>query len=187
MEVIASALDSCFQKLGIKSLFLEWDSSTNGKKTVSVCLEAESMLIGCLQKSTAVLGQSTKVDGSILGRRSQPIINGTITRCGTLSNGTAEVVPRSCCNRRLSHETRAMLKAKIKENEAYNTSGVCATLKQTRKDKRARCFACKERGHVVWNCPHKRNKMKGSIEIHSRGPQEPKVPRSVRGLGFHGK
>ncbi|GJW04096.1 peroxidase 64-like protein [Tanacetum coccineum] len=66
----------------------------------------------------------------------------------SLSNGTAEVVPRSCCNRRLSHETRAMLKAKIKENEAYNTSGVCATLKQTRKDKRARCFACKERGHV---------------------------------------
>ncbi|GJT61076.1 ARID DNA-binding domain-containing protein [Tanacetum coccineum] len=82
----------------------------------------------------------------------------------SLSNGTAEVIQRNCCNRRLSHETRAMLKAKIKENEAYNTSGVCATLKQTRKDKRARCFACKERGHVVWNCPHKRNKMKGKIE-----------------------
>ncbi|GKF59465.1 hypothetical protein Tco_0176251, partial [Tanacetum coccineum] len=49
-----------------------------------------------------------------------------------------------------NHEMRYSL-AKIKENEAYNTSGVCATLKQTRKDKRARCFACKERGHVVWN------------------------------------
>ncbi|GJS99438.1 ARID DNA-binding domain-containing protein [Tanacetum coccineum] len=98
----------------------------------------------------------------------------------SLSNGTAEVVPRSCCNRRLSHETRAMLKAKIKENEAYNTSGVCATLKQTRKDKRARCFACKERGHVVWNCPHKRNKMKGKIEASQpRYTEELKYPEVV--------
>ncbi|GJV46551.1 ARID DNA-binding domain-containing protein [Tanacetum coccineum] len=73
-----------------------------------------------------------------------------------------------------------MLKAKIKENEAYNTSGVCATLKQTRKDKRARCFACKERGHVVWNCPHKRNKMKGKIEashslVHANNKSTPRI------------
>ncbi|GJX69945.1 ARID DNA-binding domain-containing protein [Tanacetum coccineum] len=98
----------------------------------------------------------------------------------SLSNGTAEVVPRSCYNRRLSHETRAMLKVKIKENEAYNTSSVCATLKQTRKDKRARCFACKERGHVVWNCPHKRNKMKGKIEASQpRYTEELKYPEVV--------
>nr|GEX63037.1 ARID DNA-binding domain-containing protein [Tanacetum cinerariifolium] len=56
---------------------------------------------------------------------------------------------------------------KLKEIEAFNASSVCAAFKRksaktvTRKEKRARCFICKERGHVLWKCPNKKNKNRG--------------------------
>nr|GEU76764.1 ARID DNA-binding domain-containing protein [Tanacetum cinerariifolium] len=60
-----------------------------------------------------------------------------------------------------------MLKENLKEIEAFNASSVCAAFKRksaktvTRKEKRARCFICKERGHVLWKCPNKKNKNRG--------------------------
>ncbi|GKC91456.1 probable LRR receptor-like serine/threonine-protein kinase [Tanacetum coccineum] len=60
-----------------------------------------------------------------------------------------------------------MLHGKLKESEAFNSSSVCATFKRknartaTRKEKRARCFICKKRGHVLWKCPNKKNKNRG--------------------------
>nr|GEZ13500.1 ARID DNA-binding domain-containing protein [Tanacetum cinerariifolium] len=67
----------------------------------------------------------------------------------------------------LSNEGKNMLKEKLKEIEAFNASSVCAAFKKksaktlTRKEKRARCFICKERGHVLWKCPNKKNKNTG--------------------------
>ncbi|GJZ03941.1 ARID DNA-binding domain-containing protein, partial [Tanacetum coccineum] len=85
----------------------------------------------------------------------------------SLKNGTAEIVPKSNRKRQLSDESKIMLKEKLKEIEAFNTSKLCAAFKRlntknaTRKEKRARCFICKKRGHVLWKCPDKKSKHKG--------------------------
>nr|GFA66447.1 ARID DNA-binding domain-containing protein [Tanacetum cinerariifolium] len=60
-----------------------------------------------------------------------------------------------------------MLKEKLQEIEAFNASSMYAAFKKksaktvTRKEKKARCFICKERGHVLWKCPNKKNKNSG--------------------------
>ncbi|GJY73178.1 ARID DNA-binding domain-containing protein [Tanacetum coccineum] len=85
----------------------------------------------------------------------------------SLKNGTTYIVPKSSQRKKLSHEGKTMLKGKLKESEAFNSSSVCAAFKRknartaTRKEKRARCFICKKRGHVLWKCPNKRNKNRG--------------------------
>nr|GEU61546.1 ARID DNA-binding domain-containing protein [Tanacetum cinerariifolium] len=85
----------------------------------------------------------------------------------SLKNRTAEIVPKSNQKRQLSNEGKNMLNEKLKEIEAFNGSSVCAAFKRksakivTRKEKRARCFICKERGHVLWKCPNKKNKNRG--------------------------
>ncbi|GJY30135.1 hypothetical protein Tco_0413630 [Tanacetum coccineum] len=69
--------------------------------------------------------------------------------------------------KKLSHEGKTTLKENLKEIEAFNSSSVCAAFKRknartaTRKKKRARCFICKERGHVLWKCHNKKNKNRG--------------------------
>ncbi|GKC92838.1 hypothetical protein Tco_1158280, partial [Tanacetum coccineum] len=61
----------------------------------------------------------------------------------SLKNGTAEIVPKSNQKRQLSDESKIMLKEKLKEIEAFNTSKLCAAFKHlnrknaTRKEKRA--------------------------------------------------
>ncbi|GJW10968.1 ARID DNA-binding domain-containing protein [Tanacetum coccineum] len=57
----------------------------------------------------------------------------------------------------LSPKGKEMLMKEVKENEAYNASRVSANA-STRKEKRARCYICKERGHVFWKCPNKQKK-----------------------------
>nr|GFB99610.1 ARID DNA-binding domain-containing protein [Tanacetum cinerariifolium] len=85
----------------------------------------------------------------------------------SLKNRTAEIVPKSNQKRQLSNEGKNMLKEKLKDIEAFNASSVCAAFKRksaktvTRKEKRARCFICKESGHVLWKCPNKKNKNRG--------------------------
>ncbi|GJS39357.1 ARID DNA-binding domain-containing protein [Tanacetum coccineum] len=85
----------------------------------------------------------------------------------SLANGTAEIIPKSNRKRQLSDESKIMLKEKLKEIEAFNTSKLCAAFKRlntknaTRKEKKARCYICKKRGHVLWKCPNKKSKHKG--------------------------
>ncbi|GJW72334.1 ARID DNA-binding domain-containing protein [Tanacetum coccineum] len=85
----------------------------------------------------------------------------------SLKNGTTDIVPKSSQRKKLSHEGKTTLKEKLKEIEAFNSSSVCAAFKRknartaTRKEKRARCFICKERGHVLWKCHNKKNKNRG--------------------------
>ncbi|GKA79603.1 disease resistance TIR-NBS-LRR class family protein, partial [Tanacetum coccineum] len=87
----------------------------------------------------------------------------------SLKNGTTDIVPKSSQRKKLSHEGKTTLKEKLKEIEAFNSSSVSymALVKRknartaTRKEKRARCFICKERGHVLWKCHNKKNKNRG--------------------------
>ncbi|GJR59171.1 ARID DNA-binding domain-containing protein [Tanacetum coccineum] len=67
--------------------------------------------------------------------------------------------------KRLSPESKEMLRRKVKEIEAYNTSKMHASSKKngegsanTTKEKRARCYICRKRGHAIWKCPNKKNK-----------------------------
>nr|GEU44447.1 hypothetical protein [Tanacetum cinerariifolium] len=94
----------------------------------------------------------------------KPIRNRTQKIRYSLKNDTTKIVPKSNQKRQLYNEGKNILKEKLKEIEAFNASSVCATLKKktaktfTRREKRARCFICKERGHVLWKCPNKKNK-----------------------------
>nr|GEV84418.1 ARID DNA-binding domain-containing protein [Tanacetum cinerariifolium] len=63
----------------------------------------------------------------------------------------------------LSPESKEMLVKRMKEVEAFNASKMSAKTRDhakkiasTRKEKRARCYICKERGHVFWKCQNKR-------------------------------
>nr|GEY74814.1 ARID DNA-binding domain-containing protein [Tanacetum cinerariifolium] len=76
----------------------------------------------------------------------------------------ANTLPRSSQRKQLSRESKEMLRRKVKEIEAYNASNVRAAIKEkkngkatTRKERRARCYICKKRGHVFWKCQNKGN------------------------------
>nr|GEY58120.1 ARID DNA-binding domain-containing protein [Tanacetum cinerariifolium] len=63
----------------------------------------------------------------------------------------------------LSLESKEMLVKKMKEVEAFNASKMSAKttdhgkkIASTRKEKSARCYICKERGHVFWKCQNKK-------------------------------
>ncbi|GJY26022.1 ARID DNA-binding domain-containing protein [Tanacetum coccineum] len=65
----------------------------------------------------------------------------------------------------LSPGCKKMLLEKVKEIEAFNASRVSAKARdhgegssRSLKEKRARCYICKIRGHVYWKCPDKEKK-----------------------------
>nr|GEX35261.1 ARID DNA-binding domain-containing protein [Tanacetum cinerariifolium] len=64
----------------------------------------------------------------------------------------------------LSPKGIEMLMKEVEENKAYNTSRVPTKPKyhgkkiaSSQKEKRARCYICKERGHVFWTCQNRKN------------------------------
>ncbi|GJX82049.1 ARID DNA-binding domain-containing protein [Tanacetum coccineum] len=86
--------------------------------------------------------------------------------------------------RQLSRECKEMLRQKVKEIEAYNTSNVRAAIKGkkdrsaiARKDKRARCYVCRKRGHVFWKCPNKKSRI--TIEVPAKDNNS-KKPTDMR-------
>ncbi|GKF33667.1 ARID DNA-binding domain-containing protein, partial [Tanacetum coccineum] len=81
-----------------------------------------------------------------------------------LRESDANTLPRSRQRKQLSRESKEMLRRKVKEIEAYNASNVRAAIKEkkdgkaiTSKERRARCYICRKRGHVFWKCPNKKN------------------------------
>ncbi|GJZ46605.1 ARID DNA-binding domain-containing protein [Tanacetum coccineum] len=69
--------------------------------------------------------------------------------------------------RKLSPEGKKMLRQKVEEIVSYNSSRaqkICKEKGETSggsmKERRARCFICKKRGHVLWKCPNKKNKIR---------------------------
>nr|GFC48246.1 ARID DNA-binding domain-containing protein [Tanacetum cinerariifolium] len=75
-----------------------------------------------------------------------------------------------------------MFNEKMKEIEAFNSTLVCTAFKRkdvkTRKEKRARCFIWKERGHALWKCHNKKNKNKGETS-KALAEKRPKYPERV--------
>nr|GEV72925.1 hypothetical protein [Tanacetum cinerariifolium] len=68
----------------------------------------------------------------------------------------ANTLPRSSQRKLLSRESKELLRRKVKEIKVYNASNVRAAIKEkkmgkatTRKERRARCYICKKRGHDV--------------------------------------
>ncbi|GKE02773.1 ARID DNA-binding domain-containing protein [Tanacetum coccineum] len=84
----------------------------------------------------------------------------------------------------LSPGCKEMLLEKMKEIEAFNASRVSANA-STQKEKMARCYICKERGHVFWKCPNKKKKaMKGKHKesvkpVTKKAVEEIKYPEKV--------
>ncbi|GJR77574.1 NIN-like protein [Tanacetum coccineum] len=101
----------------------------------------------------------------------------------SLANGTAEIVPNNQ-RKKLSHKGKTMLNEKMKEIERFNSSLAYAASKTTdakavtRRQKRARCYICKKRGHVLWKCPDKKSKHEGETS-RAAADKRPKYPESI--------
>nr|GEX21271.1 ARID DNA-binding domain-containing protein [Tanacetum cinerariifolium] len=80
-----------------------------------------------------------------------------------------------------------MLNEKMKEIKAFNSSLACTAFKRkdvkTRKEKRARCFIYKERGHALWKCHNKKNKIKGETS-KALAKKDPNVEEDERKFIF---
>ncbi|GJY23068.1 ARID DNA-binding domain-containing protein [Tanacetum coccineum] len=94
--------------------------------------------------------QSTAINGSI-----QKVYKGVFTK--TASGSQKGIIS----------EGKKMLRQKVEEIVSYNSSRaqkICKEKGETSggsmKERRARCFICKKRGHVLWKCPNKKNKIR---------------------------
>ncbi|GKB98353.1 ARID DNA-binding domain-containing protein [Tanacetum coccineum] len=75
------------------------------------------------------------------------------------------MLPWNSRKKSLSPGCKEMLLKRIKEIEAFNASKESTKAREhregsgsTQKEKRARCYICKVRGHVFWKCPNKQKK-----------------------------
>ncbi|GKC95966.1 ARID DNA-binding domain-containing protein, partial [Tanacetum coccineum] len=87
----------------------------------------------------------------------------------------------------LSPESKEMLVKKMKEVEAFNASKMSAKTRDhgkkitsTQKEKRARCYICKERGHVFWKCQNKKKDAKIEKQNKSVKPTNKKVAEKIK-------
>ncbi|GJW58070.1 hypothetical protein Tco_0104801, partial [Tanacetum coccineum] len=78
--------------------------------------------------------------------------------------GATNTLPRSSQKKQLSHECKEMLWRKLNEIKAYNASKGRAAVKEkgegsvnTTKEKKARCYICRKRGHVFLMSPNNKN------------------------------
>ncbi|GJT24168.1 ARID DNA-binding domain-containing protein [Tanacetum coccineum] len=88
-----------------------------------------------------------------------------ITRRYMQKETPQRMFPWNSRKKNLSPESKEMLLKKMKEVEAFNASKVSAKARDhgersasTQKERRARCYICKIRGHVFWKCPNKKKK-----------------------------
>nr|GEY95365.1 bulb-type lectin domain-containing protein [Tanacetum cinerariifolium] len=80
-----------------------------------------------------------------------------------------------------------MLVKRMKEVEAFNASKMSAKTRDhakkiasTRKEKRARCYICKERGHVFWKCQNKRKNARIEKQKESVKPTNKNVAEKIK-------
>nr|GEX40916.1 ARID DNA-binding domain-containing protein [Tanacetum cinerariifolium] len=80
----------------------------------------------------------------------------------------------------------------MKEVEAFNASKMSAKTKDhakkiasTRKEKRARCYICKERGHVFWKCQNKRKDAMIEKQKESVKPTNNNVAEKINAYKNH--
>nr|GEX29617.1 ARID DNA-binding domain-containing protein [Tanacetum cinerariifolium] len=92
----------------------------------------------------------------------------------------------------LSPESKEMLVKRMKEVEAFNASKMSAKsrdhakkIASTRKEKRARCYICKERGHVFWKCQNKRKDARIEKQKESVKPTYKNVAEKINAYKNH--
>ncbi|GJV96767.1 ARID DNA-binding domain-containing protein [Tanacetum coccineum] len=95
--------------------------------------------------------------------------------------------PWSNQKRKLSPEGKEMLKQKVKEIVSFNASKTKAKGREqgessssSLKERRARCFTCKKRGHVFWKCPNKRNKIRNEEQNKMLKPSVTEVEEKLK-------
>nr|GEV69409.1 ARID DNA-binding domain-containing protein [Tanacetum cinerariifolium] len=103
----------------------------------------------------------------------------------------ANTLPRSSQRKLLSRESKEMLRRKVKEIKAYNASNVRAAIKEkengkatTRKEKKARCYVCRKRGHIFWKCPNKKNRTIVEVPAKDNNSKKPTVMRTEEKLKY---
>ncbi|GKC03894.1 ARID DNA-binding domain-containing protein, partial [Tanacetum coccineum] len=87
----------------------------------------------------------------------------------------------------LSPGCKEMLLKKMKEVEAFNASRVSAKARdrgqgsaRTQKEKKARCYICKVRGHVFWKCPDKKKRNMNGKQKEKLKPEVKEVAENVK-------
>ncbi|GJZ87576.1 ARID DNA-binding domain-containing protein, partial [Tanacetum coccineum] len=87
----------------------------------------------------------------------------------------------------LSPESKEMLVKKMKEVEVFNASKMSAKTRDhgkkitsTQKEKRARCYICKERGHVFWKCQNKKKDARIEKQKKSVKPTNKNVAEKIK-------
>ncbi|GJY04131.1 ARID DNA-binding domain-containing protein [Tanacetum coccineum] len=91
----------------------------------------------------------------------------------------------------LSPKSKEMLRRKVKEIEAYKASKMRAAVNKkgegsanTTKEKRARCYICRKRGHVFWKCPNKKNRTIVEVPAKDNNSKKPTVMRTEEKLKY---
>ncbi|GJU79482.1 hypothetical protein Tco_1281847 [Tanacetum coccineum] len=86
----------------------------------------------------------------------------------------------------LSPESKEILVKKMKEVEVFNASKMSAKTKDhgkkiasTQKEKRARCYICKERAHVFWKCQNKKKDARIEKQKKSVKPTNKNVAEKI--------
>ncbi|GKD04630.1 ARID DNA-binding domain-containing protein [Tanacetum coccineum] len=89
----------------------------------------------------------------------------------------------------LSPESKEMLVKKMKEVEVFNASKMSAKTRDhgkkiasTQKEKRARCYICKERAHVFWKCQNKKKDARIEKQKKSVKPTNKNVAEKIKYL-----
>ncbi|GKC89896.1 ARID DNA-binding domain-containing protein [Tanacetum coccineum] len=96
--------------------------------------------------------------GSDHGRRPRPIDEEEVTSRFLQMETPQKGSPWNSTKKSLSPGCKEMLLKRMKEVEAFNASKETREHgedSRTQKEKRARCYKCKIRGHVYWKCPNK--------------------------------
>ncbi|GJV13758.1 retrotransposon protein, putative, ty1-copia subclass [Tanacetum coccineum] len=136
--------DKSWQQCGWMCCKLEGNATTRG---------------GSFNYTSEVYGSYGSCEGSYLAKRTLGIVleekTVKVLNLGTEHNA-ADALTKVVPGLKLQH-CLELLNVGLKENEAYNASRASANA-STQKEKRARCYICKERGHVFWKCPNKQKK-----------------------------
>ncbi|GJV94945.1 ARID DNA-binding domain-containing protein [Tanacetum coccineum] len=106
--------------------------------------------------------------GSDQGRRPMPIDQEEVTSRFLQRVSPQRRSPWNNKKKNLSPECKEMLMHRMKEIEAFNASKESKEHgedSRTQKEKRARCYKCKTRGHVYWKCPNKEDKKGKQKEV----------------------
>ncbi|GJR02465.1 ARID DNA-binding domain-containing protein [Tanacetum coccineum] len=90
------------------------------------------------------------------------------------------------CIRQITHDCKEMLKSKLEEIELYN-SAIPQTQSQNilqNINRRQKCYKCRQRGHIIKNCPIKEKKHVDGTEKYSGTSETAETKGLTKGTGM---